>query len=178
MAEKLEREYIIPLRKEWLKASSFKRAKKAVRAVREFLARHMKVEFEDVKIGKFLNHHLWARGIKHPPHKVKVKAIKEGDTVKVQFAETPQYVTFLKLKHSKLHKKAEEKKEAKPEEIKSEAKPEEKKEEKTPDQKKDEAEKGKAVEQQNIKQADAQVKAQKHTSKVKEPKIQRMALKK
>lgn len=87
MAEKLEREYIIPLRKEWLKAPSFKRAKKAVRGVREFLARHMKAEFDDIKVGRFLNEQLWERGMKNPPHKVKIKAIKEGGIVRAELAE-------------------------------------------------------------------------------------------
>ena len=89
MAEtkKLEREYVIPLRKEWLKAPYFKRAKKAVRAVREFIAKHMKVDFENVKVGRFLNEQLWHRGIKNPPHKVKVKVIKEGDIAKVELLE-------------------------------------------------------------------------------------------
>jgi len=85
--EKLEREYIIPLRKEWLKASSFKRAKKAVRAAKEFLARHMKADFEDVRLGRFLNEKLWERGIKHPPHKIKVKVIKEDDIVRAELAD-------------------------------------------------------------------------------------------
>jgi large subunit ribosomal protein L31e len=88
MTEKnIEREYIIPLRKEWLKASSFKRAKKAVRAVREFLAKHMKSDFENVKVGRFLNEKLWERGIKNPPHKVKVKASKDGDIIRAELAE-------------------------------------------------------------------------------------------
>jgi large subunit ribosomal protein L31e len=85
--EKLEREYIIPLRKEWLKASYFKRAKKAVRGVREFLVQHMKVDMKNVKVGVFLNEKLWERGITNPPHKVKVKAIRDGDVVRVELSE-------------------------------------------------------------------------------------------
>jgi large subunit ribosomal protein L31e len=88
MAEaKLEREYIIPLRKEWLKAPSFKRAKKAVKASKEFLARHMKTDIENVRLGRFLNEELWARGIKNPPHKIKVIASKEGVMVRAEKAE-------------------------------------------------------------------------------------------
>jgi large subunit ribosomal protein L31e len=87
MADKIERTYIIPLRKEWLKSPSFKRAKKAVRGVREFIARHMKVDYENVKVGRFLNEKLWKRGIKHPPHKVKIKVTKEGDIARVELLE-------------------------------------------------------------------------------------------
>lgn len=73
MAE-LERKYIIPLRKEWLKVPIYKRSKKAVTALREFLQKHMKTE--DVRIGRHLNHAIWARGMKKPPHKIEVLAKK------------------------------------------------------------------------------------------------------
>ncbi|MAF34852.1 hypothetical protein CMO91_03320 [Candidatus Woesearchaeota archaeon] len=73
----MERTYIIPLRKEWLKAPRYKRAKKAVTALKEFIQRHMKSE--TVKIGKKLNHALWERGIKNPPHKIKVNCKKEEE---------------------------------------------------------------------------------------------------
>ncbi|MDP6293310.1 MAG: 50S ribosomal protein L31e [Candidatus Woesearchaeota archaeon] len=73
----MERTYIIPLRREWLKAPRYKRAKKAVTALKEFIQRHMKKE--TVKIGKALNHALWERGIKNPPHKIKVNCKTEDD---------------------------------------------------------------------------------------------------
>ena len=37
----LERTYNVPLRKEWLKVPKYKRAKKAVTALRQFLVKHM-----------------------------------------------------------------------------------------------------------------------------------------
>jgi ribosomal protein L31E len=74
----VERTYIIPLRREWLKSVKYKRAKKAVRAIREFLMRHMKVEeMENIKLGKYLNLILWSHGIKNPPSRVKVNAKKD-----------------------------------------------------------------------------------------------------
>jgi len=73
----LERTYNIPLRSEWLKVSRYKRAKKAAKAVREFLMKHMKSE--NVKIGKHLNLKLWEHGIKNPPHHIKVNAVKYDD---------------------------------------------------------------------------------------------------
>lgn len=76
---KLERVYNIPLRNEWLKAPSYKRAKRAISAVRAFLMHHMKSE--TIKIGRQLNLAVWERGIKHPPHHIKVTAIKYDDGV-------------------------------------------------------------------------------------------------
>ncbi len=71
----MERIYTIPLRKEFQKAPNYKRTKKAVSAVREFLQKHMKNK--DVKIGQHLNMALTARGRKNPPHKVKVNVWTE-----------------------------------------------------------------------------------------------------
>ncbi|MFH0752582.1 MAG: 50S ribosomal protein L31e [archaeon] len=84
----MERKYIIPLRKEWLKVPIYKRSKKAGAALKQFLQKHMKVE--DVKIGKYLNQAIWARGMKKPPHKIEVLATKveEKDRTYV-FAELP-----------------------------------------------------------------------------------------
>lgn len=74
---KIERVYNIPLRKEWLKVPKYKRAKKAVAAVREFLQKHMKSE--NVKLGPELNKLVWIHGIKNPPHHVKVTVVKNDD---------------------------------------------------------------------------------------------------
>jgi len=169
---KIEREYIIPLRREFLKVPIYRRTQKAVKAIKEFIAKHMKVVDRDlskVKLDVYLNNDIWFKGKTNPPSRVKVKATKEDDIVKVTFVEIPQHVKFLKARHEKR---------SKPAEAPVVAPAEEKKEEKTEEQKKDEAEKGKAVEIQHAKQAEQAAKAQKHTSKVKETKIQRMALKK
>jgi large subunit ribosomal protein L31e len=72
---KIEREYNIPLRREFQKVPCYKRAKKAVKAAKEFLVKHMKSE--DVKLGKHLNEKIWERGIKNPPHHVLVVATKD-----------------------------------------------------------------------------------------------------
>lgn len=77
----LERIYNVPLRKEWLKAPKYRRAKKAVKALRKFLARHMKTEIEKVKISKWVNEEIWKHGIKNVPHKFRVKAIKYSDDI-------------------------------------------------------------------------------------------------
>ena len=75
-----EREYNVPLRQEWLKVASYKRAKKAVTALRQFLVKHMKADdVSNIHIGAFLNKEIWKHGIKNPPHHVKIKTRKFGD---------------------------------------------------------------------------------------------------
>jgi len=73
----LERTYIIPLRREWLKTQKYKRAKKAVTGVKDFLMRHMRVELEMVKLGPKLNEEIWKHGMKNPPSRVKVTVVKD-----------------------------------------------------------------------------------------------------
>lgn len=69
----LERTYIVPLRREYQKVATYKRTKKATKAVKEFVVRHMKAaDFNAVKILNDLNEHLWLNGIRNPPHKVKI----------------------------------------------------------------------------------------------------------
>ena len=81
---KLERIYNVPLRKGFKKAVRYKKAKKAVKTLKEFLAKHMKVDIKNVKIGPIVNEKIWERGIRKPPHHVKVTAVKEDDVVKVE----------------------------------------------------------------------------------------------
>jgi large subunit ribosomal protein L31e len=77
-----QKEYNIPLRKEFLKVPKYKRAKKAVTAIKEFLKKHMKKD--DIKIGPKLNDNVWEKGIKNPPHHVKVSAHIDGDSIYVE----------------------------------------------------------------------------------------------
>lgn len=102
----LEREYVIPLRKEYLKVQKFRKAKKAVKAIKQFLAKHMKVEERDirkVKVDRYLNEEIWAKGIAKPPTKIKVKAIKKDGIVYAELAEIPEYVKFKMAKDKKIH---------------------------------------------------------------------------
>jgi len=120
----LEREYVIPLRKEFQKAPKYKRAKKTIKALKEFLAKHMKSD--NIKIGKYLNLKIWEHGIKNPPHKVKVKTEKYDDgLVKAELVGAP---VEKPKKEKKKQVKKEEKKEVAPKE--EEKKQPEKKEEK------------------------------------------------
>ena len=79
----LERTYIIPLRREWRKSPRYRRAKKAVTAVKVFLIKHMKSD--DIKIGKYLNELIWKHGIKNPPCRIKVNVQKDDqNTVRAE----------------------------------------------------------------------------------------------
>ncbi|MBS3133240.1 60S ribosomal protein L31 [Candidatus Woesearchaeota archaeon] len=84
-----ERTYTIPLRREVAKAPKYKKAKKAVSAVREFVIRHSKSS--DVRIGKHLNTKLWQHGIKNVPHAIKVSTLKDDKgTIMVELFGAPK----------------------------------------------------------------------------------------
>ena len=114
--EKNEREYVIPLRKEWMKVPRYKKANKAVKAIKEFLVRHMKVRDRDlrkVKVDGYLNEAVWSRGIKKPPARIKVKVVKEGENVIAQLVDFPDKLKFKKARLEKRDQKALEAVEAK-----------------------------------------------------------------
>jgi len=77
--DNIERVYNVPLRKEYLKVPKWRRTKKAVTALRQYLAKHMKSE--NIKIDKNVNEKIWQNGIKNPPHHVKVKVTKDKEGV-------------------------------------------------------------------------------------------------
>ncbi len=107
MAE--EKLFVIPLRKEFLKAPKYKRTKKAKTALREFVSKHMKVSLNNVKISIDLNLFLWSRGKKNPVSKIKVKIIKIDENVYVQLVDhdfdLPKKETKETLKEKLLGKK-------------------------------------------------------------------------
>lgn len=114
MAEKsekpLERTYIIPLRRHYVKTQPYLRAKKSMSLIRAFLKKHMKSE--DIKLGKELNELVWARGGKKVPGKVTVLAKKEGETVTANLVGIVKKEKPIKKKAEKKEtKKTEEKKE-------------------------------------------------------------------
>lgn len=67
--------YTIPLRKGFQKVPKYKRAKKAIAVLREFLKRHTKAT--EIKLGNYLNKAVWVHGMRNPPHKVKVTVTKD-----------------------------------------------------------------------------------------------------
>ncbi len=79
--DQIERVYTIPLRRTLDGVPQKRRAGRAVKAVREFVARHMKAEPDVVWIDNPVNEMLWSQGIEKPPAKVRVRAIKFEDGV-------------------------------------------------------------------------------------------------
>lgn len=87
MADEIERIITVPLKATKMAPRS-RRAKRAVKEVREFITRHMKAEEDKVWIDTALNEKLWERGIQKPPSRITVKAVKFDDgTVEVTLAE-------------------------------------------------------------------------------------------
>lgn len=170
----MEREYVIPLRRAWRNVPQYERTGKAIKTIKIFVAKHMKVadrDVKNVKLDVYFNNEIWFRGRANPPSKIKVKVKKEGEIVHVSFAETPKYVEVLKKKNAKFHKAAE-----KPVEKPAEEK---KEDSRTEEQKTEEIEKEKSVAEAGMKEAKLQAKADKHITKVdKQQHPQRMALKK
>jgi len=184
----IEREYIVPLRREWLKVAEFKRANKAVKALKQFLARHMKVYDRDlrkIRVDILLNNEIRFRGMRKPPASIKVKAIKyEDGFVDAKLVNIPKHIEFQLAREAKRRLeslkagKAEEKKESAGEDIKKEQEAE-KKEGKTDEKAKEIKEKEASSRDAELKLEKESAKQAKHTteSHQKAPIIQRKALK-
>ncbi len=87
MADEFERIMVIPLRKT-KQAPRTRRANRAVKEVREIVMRHMKVDADNVWIDATVNDKIWENGIRNPPSKITVKAVKYDDgLVEVSLAE-------------------------------------------------------------------------------------------
>jgi large subunit ribosomal protein L31e len=124
----LERVYNVPLRREFLKVASWKRTKKATKALKEFISKHMKSD--NVNLGKFVNKELWKHGIKNPPHHVKISAKKnDKGRVDVELAELPANAKRKLEKQKTLEKRKEDKEAEKKKAEDATKKAEEKKEE-------------------------------------------------
>ena len=156
----LEREYVVPLKKGSLNVPRYRRAKKAVKTLKEFLARHMKVEDRDlkkVKVDTYLNNELWFRGIKKPANKIKVRVVKKGGIVYAELAEVPEAVKFAKA--------WDEKRDAVGENVKVKTSKKVSEVKKTEEEKVEEKEDVKAGAELDAKVEKAMVKTQKHTTK-------------
>ena len=100
----LEREYIVPMRKGFMNVPHYRRAKKAVKTLKEFMVRHMNIRDGDlrkVKVDIHLNNEIWFRGIKKPLSKIKVRAKKVDDIVYVTLSEPADYVKFKMAREAK-----------------------------------------------------------------------------
>jgi len=93
-----ERIYTIPLGKAWI-GPPRKRAPRAMRIIKSFLIKHMKLEKKEGEgeeeeepkkliISNEVNEKVWSRGIEKPPRKVRVRAAKDKEgNVTVYLAE-------------------------------------------------------------------------------------------
>jgi large subunit ribosomal protein L31e len=93
-----ERFYTIPLGKAWV-APRNRRAPRAIRIIRDFIRKHMKleagkekedeeVEQKKIIISNEVNEKIWSKGIEKPPRKIRVRAVKDKDgNVTVYLAE-------------------------------------------------------------------------------------------
>ena len=191
-SKKIEREYIIPLRKKYQHVARYKKTPKAIKTVKEFLARHLQVRDRDlgkIKLDKFLNEFLWARGIKNPPHKVKVKVVKEEDIVRAELVDYPTKLRFKKARQEKAAKAQEDmkskkqaekkavtdvtKKESESLEEKAKDEPLEKVPKTTEESKADEKEKKTSVVEAGEKRTTSEYKAEKHQTQAKTKKSKR-----
>jgi len=195
------REYVIPLRKEWRKAKRYKRTSRSVKAIKQFIAKHMRVPERDtskVKLDIYLNNELWHKGPRKAKTRIRVKAIQKGDIIEVSLIEERDKIGFHKKRQDKLHYKVEKKKlidkvKAKPEDkkkddvskskpvapIKSEEVRSEKESEKEKDtDSKDEKKKDTKAKIQEAKVPTSSKQEKKHLSKISTPTVQRKALKK
>ena len=113
----LERTYNVPLRRKWVYVPKYKRSKKAVTTLKEFLVKHMKPGTDAkgklmLKIGKHLNDFIWKHGIKNPPHHVKVVAKKDDKGLVTAELEGAPVEEKKEVKKKGLAGKVEEKKES------------------------------------------------------------------
>jgi len=94
-----ERTYTVPLSKAWIMPAN-KRAPRAVRILRSFMIKHMKLKAQKPEegeeeeepssliISEEVNRKMWSRGIEKPPRNIRVRAAKDKDgNVTVYLAE-------------------------------------------------------------------------------------------
>ena len=78
MAEETARIITVPL-KAAKNVPRTRRANRAVKEVRSFIARHMKADEDKVWIDMPVSEKIWESGIQNPPSKITVKAVKFDD---------------------------------------------------------------------------------------------------
>jgi large subunit ribosomal protein L31e len=98
------RVYIVPLRKGFLPTPRWRRSKRAMRILRQFILKHTKAE--KVIISKWINEEIWANGGRNPPGKIKVKVVlKEEDKIRVAHTD----LDVLPARSARVKQKAEKK---------------------------------------------------------------------
>ena len=85
-----ERLYTISFSKIYALGRHRERARKAIKFLRAFSARHMKTVEEKVLIGADVNEFIWRNGIQKPPRKLRVKMMKDKDGTVMVSLEQPE----------------------------------------------------------------------------------------
>ena len=81
----IERIYTVPLREAW-NAQKFRRSERAMTVLKKFATRHMKAV--KIVVDPTVNEAIWARGIRTPPRRIRVKMAKDSEgTVTITLAE-------------------------------------------------------------------------------------------
>jgi len=75
-----ERIYTIPLRAA-KNAPRWRRSKRAIREIFEYLSRHLKADVENIKLDSSINEKIWERSSGKPPNKVTIRAMKFEDGI-------------------------------------------------------------------------------------------------
>ena len=70
--------YTVPLKRVWM-APVKSRAPRAIRILKDFLHRHLKVE--EIIITKEVNEKIWEKGLENPPRRIRVKAVVSKDGI-------------------------------------------------------------------------------------------------
>ena len=68
--------YTVNLAKAW-DTPKYRRTDRVINIIKEFTERHM--QSNKVKIDQDLNRHIWSRGKRNPPRKIRLRMIKEDD---------------------------------------------------------------------------------------------------
>jgi len=76
MSQDVERVYTVNLGKVLLSPDN-QRAKRAINMIKEFARHHMKTY--TIKIDEEISHIIWARGVRSPPRKIRVKMTKTDE---------------------------------------------------------------------------------------------------
>ena len=183
MAEKeLERIYVIPLQKIKHYTSASRLAPRAIKEIKRFLVRHMKVEENDIWIDNSVNENIWSRSKYKIPNRVRVRAIKFDDgVVEVSLPELElkesrrEEIKAVKETKKPILKKEEEKpaeegEEEKEKEVKEEEKTEDEGKGETKEEKKKEEET--AVEEKKRDKQESKSKTEKAKEKNKEKSVE------
>ena len=75
-----ERIYTVPLSKAWISPRT-RHSPRAIRILKSFVMRHMKIDGDSIKITNEVNEKIWDRGIQKPPRKIKVRITKDSEGI-------------------------------------------------------------------------------------------------